>query len=186
MKTFAVRSKEYLCNEFKDAFHDFYVSVLDTTEKQLKPDRKSKEWEFYRFSILNMGNAYIRYVDELLSEYYIEFRPAVFSVKYKDTDNNAITKVARFNFEIIGSVPSFSVITENSQAMHDVLLDIMESLECGKIDKVGNELVFAVHGLYDIFHKVIPFLNGSLRGVTLDKFNAWKEKVYDLEGKGNK
>ncbi len=52
MAHFKDRSKEYLANEFKDCFHDMYVTMLDTTEKLLKPNKISQEWKFFRFSIL--------------------------------------------------------------------------------------------------------------------------------------
>lgn len=190
MSDFRLRSKEYLANELKDCFHDMYVSALDRAEKHLRPDKKSKEWEFFRFEILNMGNEYIRRVDNILSEYLVEFRPIVFSVEYKGTPNVSNSRLASFEFGFKDDqVPFLRIWMPGSEESNNCLLDIQELLDCGRVlNTTEGALVYLVEGMYDVFFKVIPFFTttNSLKGKALERFNAWKEKVYELEGKGTK
>lgn len=190
MSKFIERSKTYLGNELKDMFHDLYVTALDRAEKHLHPNKKSREWEAFRFDIMNAGNDYIRRVDNSLSEYYIEFRPMIFSVEYKGIDANKLSKTVVFDFGFKDNIPYFALWANNSEEANNNLLDFQELLDCGKISIVQekNAIVYVVEGMYDIFHKVIPFFltTGSLKGRPLERFAKWKEQVYEIEGQGIK
>jgi len=181
MKDYRVRSKERFESEITKLFKDFMVSCLDRAEKILRPDRDSKDWQQFRFGILNIGNDKIRSFRDTLKEYNIEFRPIIFSVEYNV--DIPIEKLVEFNFEVReGGVPVFTV-DARSPNLPTVLKD---SLECGTYSTFENIHRYQVDGIYNVFHKVIPFFdsNNCFKGVTLVRFRLWKEQVYSLE-KGN-
>lgn len=164
-----------------------YVTVLDRAEKMLKPPKYSDEWKRYRFEILNLGNDYMRQVDLILKEYDIEFRPVIFRVKYTN-DKSIIdeSKVINLDFGFKEDVPYFYIITGINPNLKIELLDLSEVLGCGKFIEDSRIYCLKFEGMYDIFHKLIPFLvsKDSIKGAALERFNDWKEKVYQIEGKG--
>ena len=183
---FRERSKEYLTNEFKDCFHDFFVSVLDRGEKILRVNKGGSEWKEFRFTIMNLGNDYIRKVDSILKEYDVEFRPFIFRVEYSNRGNKIEeNKIISLDFGFTDNIPYFRIISKNIDLKGD-LLDLQEALGCGKVSNDATGLTFNINGMYDIFHKLIPFIvnNNIVKGSALERFNKWKEEVYILEGKG--
>lgn len=186
MDNFHTRSKSYLSTELKDAFHDFYVTVLDRAEKQLYVNKSSKEWSDFRFSILNIGNNYIREVDKILDEYIVEFRPAIFSVAYKDGQNKDISpsSIGNVEFGWKEDHPYFAIGIGLSSDTN-IFKDLADAIGCGKVYTTDKMHYFIVSGMYNVFHKLIPWLttSNSLRGKALDNFNVWKNEVYSKEGK---
>lgn len=177
MLDFRNRSKLRFKNEMERLLKDLYVSCLDRAEKILQPDKSSDNWKQFRFGILNLGNDKIRLLYDKLDDYTIEFRPAIFSVKYNvDVPSS---KLAEFTFEIVDNIPSFRVICSNKTLLNT----IYDALQCGTI----NDNNYVVNGMYNIFHKVIPFFdtNECFKGKTLERYNTWKEKVYILEKDSN-
>lgn len=187
MKNYIATSKKYLEEEIKNICHDLYVSALDRAEKILKPDRNSPEWKHFRFDILNLGNESIRNIGKSLSNYYVEYRPPLFSVEYKGEVPNSTNKLAVFDFGFVNNEPCFKVFTNHSDEAHDILIDIRELLECGQLFETKESYSLVVNGRFDCFHKVIPFFlsKNALKGKALERFMVWKEKVYNLEGQGN-
>lgn len=181
MNDFRERSKKRFEEEISKMFKDMMVSCLDRAEKILG-DVSDEAWDQFRFNILNLGNDKIRLFKERLHDYSIEFRPTIFSVKY----NMGIPseKLVNFTFAFIDKNKPFFAIDTND----DVAELFKTSLGCGVIKnlQVPGLVRFEVEGMYDIFNRVIPFLdqNKCLKGKTLEKYNLWKEQVYNLE-KGN-
>ncbi len=180
MKDFRDRSKERLEDELGKLFHDLMVSCLDRAEKILRPDKNSNYWSQFRFGILNLGNDKIRQFKEKLMDYSIEFRPPMFSVEYNV--DVPIENVVEITFNASASKDVFFKLKTNIKAVADLL---KESISCGTVIKVDTlkRWEFTVDGLYDNFHKVIPFFdnNTAFKGATLEKYKVWKEQVYLLE-----
>lgn len=195
MKDFRDKSKEYVGEEFKNCFHDFYVTVLDRAEKHLHPNKNSQEWKTFRYEILNIGNSYLREVDAILSDYTVEYRPAILTIQ---TNGEEVPKgkEVSFIFNLLNGqlshkspkIPSFTMVMAKDDVNKAILEDIAELLQCGVILDTNKTLQLYVEGMHDIFNKVIPVFSSScpFRGSTLERFNEWKEKVYQLEaGEGN-
>ncbi len=158
---------------------DTYVGCLDAAEKLLGVDTRSTSWRQFRYRVLNLGNDKIRQVDVELQDYTIEFRPAIFSVEYKvDVPDG---KLVEFEFGFVDDEPYFTMLSKAEEPGKAV----SEALSIGYfVRNPGNGLwVFGVKGMYDLFHKVIPFFdkNECFKGKTLERYNTWKEKVYNME-----
>ena len=174
---FRNRSKARFENEMTKLLKDLYVSCLDRAEKILRPDKHGDAWKQFRFGILNLGNDKIRQLADKLEDYTIEFRPAIFSVEYKV--DVPTSQLVEFDFEAHEDDVWFKAI-----AMSREVVDALETgLGCGFTQTYSGREEFIVEGLYDIFHKVIPFFdkNECFKGRTLERYNTWKEKVYSLE-----
>lgn len=182
MKDFRDRSKKRFEDEMSKMLHDMMVSCLDRAEKILGDDVSDDTWDQFRFNILNLGNDKIRLLKERLQDYSIEFRPSVFSVKYNV--GVPADKLVTFFFTFTDKGQPLFAVETNSDAA-----EVLKSgLGCGLSSPIGPNLVrFEVEGMYDIFNRVIPFLdqNQCLKGATLVKYGNWKEKVYNME-KGTK
>jgi len=180
MNDFRDRSKTQLKEKTNKFIKDLYVSCLDRAEKILKPSLSSPKWRQFRFEIMNIGNDKIRQLNDVLEEYRVEYRPPIFSVEYKIDVGES--KVADFHFSFVEDEdPCFTMRSTNLEALKQV----QHTLSCGFIsDPEGTDLyTFHIMGLYDIFHKAIPCFdnNNAFKGKTLERYNAWKEKVYKLE-----
>lgn len=190
MKDFRDKSKEYIGEEFKNCFHDFYVTVLDRAEKHLKPNKNSQDWKMFRYEILNIGNSYLRETDDILNDYVVEFRPAILTIQTNGEEIPKGKEVA-FSFLLLSrqissnlpKVPAFSMTLVKDEPNKLILEDIADLLQCGIILDDNIKLTLYVEGMHDIFNKVIPTFSSScpFRGQTLERFNEWKEQVYKLE-----
>ena len=174
MADFRNRSKARLAGEMEKLLKDLYVSALDRAEKILRPDKRGDAWRQFRFGILNLGNDKIRQLSDRLEDYVIEFRPAIFSVEYRV--DVPTSKLVEFDFVAEQDDVSFKITATNS-AVIDNFTEVL-----GQPQTMGHD--FAVwDGLYVAFHRVIPFVDKTdcFRGKTLERYNAWKEKVYAME-----
>lgn len=173
---FRNRSKARFESEMTKLLKDLYVSCLDRAEKILRPDKRGEAWRQFRFGILNLGNDKIRQLTDKLEDYTIEFRPAIFSVEYKvDVPTD---RMVEFDFIATSSEVVFQMKSTNSLIIKDVH-DAIGGEYCHNNDTPA----LIVRGMYDAFHKVIPFFdqNECFKGPTLERYNEWKEKVYSLE-----
>ena len=191
MNDFRVRSRDRLEAECTKLIKDLYVSCLDRAEKILNPNRKSSEWKQFRFEILNLGNDKLRQMGDKFDDYAIEFRPQIlFSVKYiEEKHREAVDdKLSHFDFSFIKGQPNLRITLPNNTTNENALDDIWTSVRCGcKFFSKDNKLVtLEIYGLTEVFSYVIPFFdnNQCFKGKTLEKYNAWKEKVYELESQG--
>lgn len=182
IKDFRDRSKERLESEMTKAVHDLMVSCLDRAEKFLKPNTNGEDWRQFRFNVLTLGNDKIRFVKDRLSDYAIEFRPAVLSVKYT-IDSNVeaqFDKLIKFSFFFDNGYPMYFVECGTEK----VAELFRKNMEVGRVVKVADDKWrHCVDGMYDIFNRVVPFFDStnSLKGHALDSYKEWKEKVYKME-----
>lgn len=176
---FRDRSKVRFSEEMQKLLKDLYVSCLDRAEKILQPDKRSDAWKQFRFGILNLGNDKIRSLDHIMRDYSIEFRPAIFSVEYKvDIPAKQLVEF-EFKCDDIHNV-SFSVESKELKPV-ELLIEALGTPSGNGANSDGFHAYWS--GLYTVFNKVIPFFesNECFKGHTLERYNAWKEKVYEME-----
>lgn len=189
MDDFRIRSRKRFENEITKLFKDIMVSTLDSGEKVLQINRGDPKWKQFRFGIMNLCNDKIRMFLDRLKDYAIEFRPAIFSVEYKQETNSKSlpqTKVAMFDFSFVNGQPNFKVTLPKNEEGQQMVENLCNGLHCGLVVAKDDEVSFESWGLYEIFHIVIPFFdkNECFRGPTLERYIKWKERVYTLESTG--
>ena len=176
---FRNRSKSRFASDMEKFIKDLYVSCLDRAEKILRPDKRGEAWKQFRFGILNLGNDKIRQMYDRLEDYSIEFRPAIFSVEY--TVDVPVSKIVEFEFKADGK---YEILFSVKSANADIILQLDEAIGGSTLAGSDNKSSHVGWtGLYSAFHKVIPFFdkNECFKGKTLERYNAWKEKVYAME-----
>jgi hypothetical protein len=182
------RSKERLRSETGHLLKDLMVSCLDRAEKILRPNLDSPKWQQFRFEILNLGNDKQRQLDDRFADYTIEFRPQIiFSVKYIGEDHKSAVDISNFEFTFVKDEPNIKITLLDNQKNVEALRKVAESIRSGVVFQKDGKVTYEVWGLASIFLDAIPFFdsNKCFKGKTLERYEEWKEQVYELEGKGN-